>query len=439
MLTYHLRLAVKSLRRNPVIAALMIGAIALGVGVCITTLTVYRLMSGNPIEHRNDVLYTVTLDSWDPKEAWDDEKPELPPRELTYNDALAVQRSDIPDRKVIMRKGAFVLDPVQTDGANPFLVEARLTTADFFAMFDVPFLYGSGWDASADADEQLVVVLSKRTNEQAFGGADSVGRTLRLDGHDFKVIGVLDDWEPTPKFYDMNNGQFDEIEELFVPFGIGQQFEMQSAGNTNCWRDQQINNFQDFLNSDCVWIQFWVEIRDQDKAAAFQEFIDNYVREQKTLGRYERPLNNRMQHPDEWLQVNEAVQDDNRVLVGLSFMFLAVCLLNMIGLLLAKFLGAAPLVGLRRALGASKAAIFSQHLVEVGVIGLGGGLLGIALAALGLFGVRQVYENYEELTRLDFTMVLAAIGIAVLSGLLAGFYPTWRVCRVQPAAYLKTQ
>ena len=66
MLTYHLRLAVKSLRRNPVLAGLMIGAIALGVGVCITTLTVYRLMSGNPIAHRNDVLYAVTLDSWDP-------------------------------------------------------------------------------------------------------------------------------------------------------------------------------------------------------------------------------------------------------------------------------------------------------------------------------------------------------------------------------------
>ena len=113
------------------------------------------------------------------------------------------------------------------------------------------------------------------------------------------------------------------------------------------------------------------------------------MREQKTLGRFERPLNNHLTHPDEWLEVNEVVRDDNRVLVGLSFMFLAVCLLNMIGLLLAKFLGAAPLVGLRRALGASKATIFRQHLVEVGVIGFGGGLLGIALAALGLLGVRQ--------------------------------------------------
>jgi putative ABC transport system permease protein len=439
MLAYYLRIALKSLRRNPMLAALMIGAIAVGVGVCITTLTVYRLMSGNPVEHRNDVLYAVTLDSWDPNEPWDDDHPELPPHELTYRDAQALYASDIPDRKVMMRKAAFVVEAPPKSGVAPFLVEGRTTTKDFFAMFDVPFKYGAGWDQASDDASQMVVVLSKETNDKVFGGADSVGQSVQLDGREFKVVGVLDEWAPTPKFYDLNNGAFNEIEELFVPYGIGTQLQMQSAGNTNCWRDQQINNFQDFLNSDCVWIQFWVELRDGDKVTAFQDFIDNYVREQKTLGRYERPLNNHLQRPDEWLKVNEAVQDDNRVLVGLSFMFLAVCLLNMIGLLLAKFLGAAPLVGLRRALGASKRAIFGQHLVEVGVIGLGGGLLGIALAALGLFGVRQVYENYEELTRLDFTMVLAAIGIAVLSGLVAGFYPTWRVCRVQPAAYLKTQ
>jgi putative ABC transport system permease protein len=139
------------------------------------------------------------------------------------------------------------------------------------------------------------------------------------------------------------------------------------------------------------------------------------------------------------MKVNRVVQSDNSVLVGLSFMFLAVCLLNMIGLLLAKFLGAAPTVGLRRALGATRGTIFSQHLVEVAVIGVAGGVLGIGLAALGLIGVRHVYDNYEALTRLDFTMALAALVIAIASGVLAGLYPTLRVCRVQPAQYLKTQ
>lgn len=439
MLGYYFRISIKSLRRNPMLTALMIGAIAVGVGVCITTLTVYRLMSGNPMEARNDVLYSVTLDSWDPNHPWRDEHPELPPAELTYRDAQALYASNIPDRKVMMRKAAFVVEAPPKSGVAPFLTEGRVTTKDFFAMFNVPFKYGGSWDQAADDASQMVVVLSKPTNDKVFGGADSVGQIVRLDNREFKVVGVLDEWAPTPKFYDLNNGSFDEIEELFVPYGLGTALELQSAGNTNCWRDQEINNFRDFLNSDCVWIQFWVELSDSSKAAGFQEFIDNYVRDQKKLGRFERPLNNHLRHPDEWLKINEAVENDNRVLVGLSFTFLAVCLLNMIGLLLAKFLGAAPLVGLRRALGASKSAIFTQHLVEVGVIGLGGGLLGIVLAALGLWGVRNLYESYDELTRLDFTMVLAAIGIAVLSGLLAGFYPTWRVCRVQPAAHLKTQ
>jgi putative ABC transport system permease protein len=439
MLAYYFRLALKSLRRNPILAALMIGAIALGVGVCITTLTVYRLMSGNPLAHRNDVVYAVTLDSWDPQRAWDEDHPELPPHELTYRDAQALYSSDIPDRKVMMRKGAFVIEPEARTGAKPFLIEARVTTKDFFAMFDAPFQHGGGWDQAADDAGHMVVVLSRQTNENVFGGADSVGQMLRMDGREFKVVGVLDKWTPTPKVYDLNNGPLDEIEAVFVPYALGTALELQSAGNTNCWRDEKLETYQDFLNSDCVWIQFWAELRGAHKVTAYKDFIDNYVREQKQLGRFERPLNNHLRRPDEWLRINRVVNDDNRVLVGLSFMFLAVCLLNMIGLLLAKFLGSAALVGLRRALGASKSAIFRQHFVEVGVIGLAGGVLGVALAALGLLGVRSVYENYDELTRLDMTMVLAALAIAVASGLLAGFYPTWRVCAVAPAQHLKTQ
>jgi putative ABC transport system permease protein len=439
MFSYHLRLALKSLRRNPVIAALMISAIALGVGMCITTLTVFRLMSGNPIEHRNDVLYAVTLDGWDPDQPKDDEHPELPPSELTWRDAMAMLESDIPSRTVIMHKTGFVVEPKEREGAKPFLGEARATTSDFFPMFDVPFLYGGPWDRSADDNPQFAVVLSKETNEKAFGGEDSVGRMVELDGREYKVVGVLDDWLPTPKFYDVNNGPFDKPEELFVPLSLTAELELPSHGNTNCWKDEALNSFKEFLNSECVWVQAWVELPTTERVDAFQAFIDNYVREQKTLGRFQRPLNNHLRQPDEWLRVNEVVQDDNRVLVGLAFMFLAVCLLNTIGLLLAKFLGAAPLVGLRRALGASRKAIFGQHLVEVGLIGLIGGLLGIAVAALGLLGVRQLYDNYDALTRMDLTMVFIAIGIAVLSGVLAGLYPTWRVCSISPAAHLKTQ
>src|SRR3954453_4326646 len=100
MLTYYLQLALKSLRRTPAITALMIGAIALGVGVCVTTLTVYHLMSRNPIKNRNEGLYSVARASWDPKKPIDEKRPEPPPNELTYRDASALLQSDIPARQV---------------------------------------------------------------------------------------------------------------------------------------------------------------------------------------------------------------------------------------------------------------------------------------------------------------------------------------------------
>src|ERR1043165_10165137 len=99
MFSYNLRLALKSLRRTPGVAALMIGAIGLGVGVCVTTLTVWRVMSSNPIVHKNDVLYAVTLDNWVPNKPIYEESPELPPNQVTYRDAMAMYESDIRARK----------------------------------------------------------------------------------------------------------------------------------------------------------------------------------------------------------------------------------------------------------------------------------------------------------------------------------------------------
>ncbi|HSN71792.1 MAG TPA: FtsX-like permease family protein, partial [Steroidobacteraceae bacterium] len=259
------------------------------------------------------------------------------------------------------------------------------------------------------------------------------------DGRDFRVVGVLADWHPTPKFYDLNNGPFAEPEEVYLPLSTGTALEVVPAGNVNCWKDEALDTFEQFLASECVWIQFWAELGTRDQVERFRTHLDGYVDEQKKLGRFERPRNNRMDRVSDWLELNRVVRDDNRVLVGLSFMFLAVCLLNMIGLLLAKFLGAAPVVSLRRALGATRGAIIRQHLVEVGIIGIAGGVVGVLLAAIGLKGLEQLYDRYDQLTRLDLGMVVVALVLSVGAGILAGLYPIWRVARVSPALYLKSQ
>ena len=97
-------------------------------------------------------------------------------------------------------------------------------------------------------------------------------------------------------------------------------------------------------------------------------------------------------------------------------------------------------ISVRRALGARKSDLFRQHMIEAGLIGLGGGLLGVGLTLLGLKGIEILFGDFvESLVSMDWVMVLTAIGLAIASALLAGLYPTWQACRIMPASQLKTQ
>ncbi len=445
MFGYYVKLAARSLGRSRGITALMVLAVALGIAVCVITLTVHHGMSSNPIWWKNDRLYAVTLDSWDPERPANAKQPALPPPDLTWRDAAAITRSDIPQRSVRMYKSVGVLsagDPASK--ARPEQVLARVTTADFFAMFEVPFRYGGGWKSAADTGPEPVVVLSEAMNEHFFGGADSVGKTIRWDDREYRVIGVLDHWHPAPKFYDVNNGAFDDPEDIYIPFGWSEALELRSAGNTNCWKPENIQSVADFLRSECVWIQAWVELPDAAARARMQAYLDNYVAGERRNGRFQRPDNNRLTPVDQWLADNEVVGNDSPMLVALAFAFFTVCLINTVGLLLAKFLGNASITGVRRALGASRRQVFLQHLTEAGLLATVGAVLGIVLAVGGLWALRVMYASpsgagFTGLMHVDAWSLMVTVALAVGASLAAGLYPAWRVGRLAPAVYLKSQ
>jgi len=87
---YNVKLALKSMRRNPVMTGLTVAAIAVGIGISMTTLTVHHMMSNNPIPQKSDVLFAVTLDSWGALRPFEDDRPERAPHQLTFRDAEAL-------------------------------------------------------------------------------------------------------------------------------------------------------------------------------------------------------------------------------------------------------------------------------------------------------------------------------------------------------------
>jgi putative ABC transport system permease protein len=454
MLLHDLRLALLSFRRNPILTALTVGAIAAGIGAAMITVTLYHARGGHPIWWKEQRLFAVTLDarSTDPQATRFERHPEYPPFQVTYRDAQALYRSDIPQRAVRMFRSLRVVDPGRKD-LKPFAVMGRVATADFFAMFDVPFLYGSGWSRSADETPEPVVVLGRHMNEKLFGGANSLGRSVTLSGKQYRVVGVTDAWMPQPKFYDMSSGgAFDVAEDFYLPFGWGPSLELMPYGNMNCLTvDTKIGTYRELLNAECVWLQYWVELPDAARRARFQQFVDNYVTDQKHNGRFPRPLNNRIVDVNGWLAMNDVIGEESRAQVALALMFLAVCVLNTLGLMLAKFLGAAPVTGLRRALGASRRDIVRQHLTEVIVVALAGGVVGAGLAWVGLRAIRVLtyvpdpsgnpdrLALSQALVHMDMKMLLLAAAVAVVTGIVAGAYPAWRIGRMAPAVFLKTQ
>jgi putative ABC transport system permease protein len=172
----------------------------------------------------------------------------------------------------------------------------------------------------------------------------------------------------------------------------------------------------------------------------YRLWLDNYASEQKRLGRFHWPNHTNVRDVRDWLAYQHVVDDNVKILVLVSFSFLLVCLLNAMGLMLAKIMGRAADIGVRRALGADRGAIFTQCLIEAGVVGLAGGLLGLGLTSLGLLGLRSLLsESVGRLTHFSVGDVIIAVLLAVMATTVAGLYPTWRAAQVQPAWQLKAQ
>lgn len=439
MFGYYLDLALRSLKRNKVLTALMILAIAVGIGASMTTLTVMHLLSGDPLPGKSGTLFYPQVNPAPTADA-----NHGPYDVLDYRSAMDLWSAHRADRQALIIEGSI---KAHAPGVKlpSLMVPMLATTTDFFSMFDVPLQYGNAWTAQDDAQRARVAVISADLNNKLFAGADSVGRTLRLRDKDLRIIGVLKPWRPSPLFYDVAGGNYSsgqtsslyrKPQDVFIPFSTGLDINDGNFDLFTCWGMPQADSHQE--TSPCVWVRLWVQLNGAAKVDAYRSFLANYAAQQKALGRIAHADDTRMPSLMQWLDYNHVVPSDVKLQTWLAFAFLAICLFNTIGLLLAKFLRRSGEIGVRRALGASRHAVFAQCLTEAGLIGLLGGIGGWLLTLLGLWLVRRQPVEYADLAHLDAGMLLLTFALAVAASLLAGVLPALRASRVAPALQLKT-
>jgi len=434
MFGYYLDLALHSLKRNKVLTALMVLAIALGIGASMTMITVLHVMTADPIPGRSGKLFYPQID---PRPMDSDNTTPDPPDQLTWIDAMNLLHAGKGTHQAAMSGGRVTVVPPQ-GASHAFNETTRYTTADFFAMFNVPFVDGGGWTASDDDKHARVVVIARDFADKLYGTPHAVGRTLRLGKYDFRVVGVIDHWKPEPHFYDLTLGNYAKPERVFLPFETAMELKQPTMGSMSCWGDFPADGGLTRADG-CAWVQFWVQLDTPRQVAAYRAFLTSYSDQQKSLGRFARPPNTHLRDVMAWLDYNQVVPGSVQLQTLLAMGFLLVCLVNTVALLLVKFLRRGGELSVRRAMGASKRAVFAQLLVEASLVGVAGGVVGLLLAAFGLWIVRQQPVQYAALAHLDGSMLGATFVLAVCATLLAALFPAWRACRILPARLLKTQ
>jgi putative ABC transport system permease protein len=437
MLAHYLDVALRNCLRSKALTALVVVLMAVGVAACMLSYAVLRVASSDPIPARSSRLFVPQIDNFGPGR----NNQGLPPDQLAYLDATALQQAGHALRQTLTYRVSFGVVPADPR-RQPFPQTGEAVTSDFFLMFGVPFRYGRGWQPEDDARRAAVVVISAALNRALFGGLDSTGRTLVLDGHDYRVVGVLGTFDPLPRFFDIAstwNG-FSELPQIFLPFSraVAQHKAPLTYYCSSTDAAPSLADWDGFLHSECAWINGWVELKGSAAVQDYRRFLTNYASEQQRLGRFAWPANVRLPGLRQVLDDHRVVPAASKLSAKVSFGFLLVCLVNVAGLLLARFSRRSLEIGVRRALGASRRAIVCQFLVEAIVIGLAGGALGLLLTALGLLGIDRVFApEIARLARLDPALVVIVMLLAVISTLVAALYPTWRAAQVRPAWQLK--
>ena len=292
---------------------------------------------------------------------------------------------------------------------QPEAVPGMVVSSEFFQVFGATPLVGRTFTPEEDTDGHGHVVVLSYPFWQSHFGADPnvVGKNLAFNGQPYSIIGVM-----PARFHFPDQGQY------FVPLG---------------WtdKDRAVRNNHNYLVIARLKRGASLQQAQAEINTISARLEQAYPEDDKGWGATIVPL-------------REDLAGDVRpallVLLGAVAFVLLIACANVANLVVAKTLGRRKEIAIRTALGAGWRRVVQQMLAETLLLAVAGGALGLLVANAGIALIVAFFGDKLPQTGavgLDIEVLGFTLGISILTGLVAGLAPAWRLARTNVNEALK--
>jgi predicted permease len=398
--------AIRQLRKNSGFAIVTILTLGLGIGAttAIFSLVNAVLLRPLPFPEQDRLMWLKQQDH---------SLPGVVPESLSYPDYFDWREQNHTFSGMASYEGGGVtLDA----GGESQRLDAQMVSANFFQVLGVAPMLGRDFRLEDEKPGDRTAMLSYSLWQSHFGSAKDIdGRTIRLDDHSYVVAGVMPkDFQfplegPTPA--------------LWISFS-------EDANGPNPKTGQRGFDVLDVIGRLKPGVT--LEQAREDLGLIAGNLARQYPEHNKWM-------TSALVEPELQHMVGD-IRPALRVLFGAVTLVLLITCANVAGLLLARSSRRSGEFALRAAIGASRAKIIRQLLVESLVLSFCGGVAGVALAFGLLRGmVRWIPLDIPrmESVAIDGRVLAFAVMVSVATGLLFGVLPAWRMSQLEPVQALR--
>ncbi len=408
-LLQDIRYGWRMLARNPAFTAIAVLTLAIGIGASTAIFSVVDTVLLRPLPYREPEKLVLVSET-------------LPGMSTDEIGVSAGEYQDYRDRnRSFSQVAAYESAGFNLTGAGqPLRVNAAALSASAFALLGVSPELGRGFTVEEDRyGSGSVVVLSHALWERQYGRDPTIlGHTVKLDEKPFTVIGVM----PASFRFPFDGAPLSEMADLWVPIA----FE------------------PDLLSPENRTREFGVGLIGRLKPGISKEQAQKDVENVATGFMQQYGYSGTVRvvpkaHAFAGRTVEKAKPLVILLILAVACVLIIVCA-NVANLLLARASHRSREMAVRSAIGANPARIVRQCLVESVLLSICGASAGIIVSAASIAGLRRF--GPADVPRLHDVMLhpnvlLFTLGLSVVTALLFGFVPAWRLAHVTPQTCLK--